>query len=201
MTTSNSQNRTASQERQTAETSISVAIDLDGSGSTDISTGIPFFDHMLTLLGKHSLIDLTVKADGDIDVDAHHTVEDTGIVLGECIREALGDKKGIRRYGMAYLPMDETLSRCVIDLSNRPHLEFRAPVSTPDAPNLPFTLVEEFFRAITNNLRANIHVELLYGRDGHHIAESMFKALARSLRQAAEIDPRETDIPSTKKAL
>ncbi len=201
MTTSNSKKRTASQERQTAETSISVAIDLDGTGSTDISTGIPFFDHMLTLLGKHSLIDLTVKADGDIDVDAHHTVEDTGIVLGECIREALGDKKGIRRYGMAYLPMDETLSRCVIDLSNRPHLEFRAPVSTPDAPNLPFTLVEEFFRAITNNLRANIHVELLYGRDGHHIAESMFKALARSLRQAAEIDPRETGIPSTKKAL
>ncbi|MDG0995300.1 MAG: imidazoleglycerol-phosphate dehydratase HisB [Akkermansiaceae bacterium] len=201
MTTSNSKKRTASQERQTAETSISVAIDLDGTGSTDISTGIPFFDHMLTLLGKHSLIDLTVKADGDIDVDAHHTVEDTGIVLGECIREALGDKKGIRRYGMAYLPMDETLSRCVIDLSNRPHLEFRAPVSTPDAPNLPFTLVEEFFRAITNNLRANIHVELLYGRDGHHIAESMFKALARSLRQAVEIDPRETGIPSTKKAL
>lgn len=201
MTTSNSKKRTASQERQTAETSISVAINLDGIGSTDISTGIPFFDHMLTLLGKHSLIDLTVKADGDIDVDAHHTVEDTGIVLGECIREALGDKKGIRRYGMAYLPMDETLSRCVIDLSNRPHLEFRAPVSTPDAPNLPFTLVEEFFRAITNNLRANIHVELLYGRDGHHIAESMFKALARSLRQAAEIDPRETGIPSTKKAL
>ena len=201
MTTSNSKKRTASQERQTAETSISVAINLDGTGSTDISTGIPFFDHMLTLLGKHSLIDLTVKADGDIDVDAHHPVEDTGIVLGECIREALGDKKGIRRYGMAYLPMDETLSRCVIDLSNRPHLEFRAPVSTPDAPNLPFTLVEEFFRAITNNLRANIHVELLYGRDGHHIAESMFKALARSLRQAAEIDPRETGIPSTKKAL
>ncbi len=201
MTTSSSQNRTASQERKTAETSISVAINLDGTGTTDISTGIPFFDHMLTLLGKHSLIDLTVKADGDIDVDAHHTVEDTGIVLGECIREALGDKKGIRRYGMAYLPMDETLSRCVIDLSNRPHLEFRAPVSTPDAPNLPFTLVEEFFRAVTNNLRANVHVELLYGRDGHHIAESMFKALARALRQAAEIDPRETGIPSTKEAL
>ena len=201
MTTPSSQNRTASQKRKTAGTSIEIAIDLDGSGATDIATGIPFFDHMLTLLGKHSLIDLTVKADGDIDVDAHHTVEDTGIVLGECIREALGDKKGIRRYGMSYLPMDETLSRCVIDLSNRPHLEFRAPVSTPDAPNLPFTLVEEFFRAITNNLRANIHVELLYGRDGHHIAESMFKALARSLRQAAEIDPRETGIPSTKEAL
>ncbi len=108
---------------------------------------------------------------------------------------------GIRRYGMSYLPMDETLSRCVVDLSNRPHLEFRAPVSTPDAPNFPFTLTEEFFRAITNNLRANIHAELLYGRDGHHIAESLFKALARALRQAVEIDPRETGIPSTKEAL
>lgn len=193
--------RKASQNRKTAETAINVSIDLDGNGTSDIATGIPFFDHMLTLLCKHSLMDLTVKAEGDIDVDAHHTVEDTGIVLGDCIREALGDKKGIRRYGMSYLPMDETLSRCVVDLSNRPHLEFRAPVSTPDAPNLPFTLVEEFFRAVTNNLRANIHVELLYGRDGHHIAESMFKALARSLRQAVEIDPRETGIPSTKEAL
>jgi len=193
--------RISSKDRKTAETNISVSIDLDGTGATDISTGIAFFDHMLTLLGKHSLMDITVKADGDIEVDAHHTVEDTGIVLGECIREALGDKKGIRRYGLSYLPMDETLSRCVVDLSNRPHLEFRAPVSTPDAPNLPFTLVEEFFRAVTNNLRANIHVELLYGRDGHHIAESMFKALARSLRQAVEIDPRETGIPSTKEAL
>ena len=201
MNAPNSHTRTASLDRKTAETSISIAINLDGTGTTDISTGIPFFDHMLTLLGKHSLIDLTVKADGDIDVDAHHTVEDTGIVLGECIREALGDKKGIHRYGLSYLPMDETLSRCVVDLSNRPHLEFRAPVSTPDAPNLPFTLVEEFFRAVTNNLRANIHVELLYGRDGHHIAESMFKALARALRQAVDIDPRETGIPSTKEAL
>ena len=143
--------RTASQDRKTAETNISVTINLDGSGTSDISTGVPFFDHMLTLLSKHSLIDLTVKAIGDIEVDAHHTVEDTGIVLGDCIRQALGDKKGIRRYGSAYLPMDETLSRCVIDLSNRPHLEFRAPTSTPDAPNFPFTLTEEFCRAITNN--------------------------------------------------
>ncbi len=193
--------RTASQHRKTAETDINLSINLDGTGKSDISTGIPFFDHMLILLSKHSLIDLTVKAVGDIEVDAHHTVEDTGIVLGDCIREALGNKMGIRRYGMAYLPMDETLSRCVIDLSNRPHLEFRAPIGTPDAPNLPFTLTEEFFRAVTNNLRANIHVELLYGRDGHHIAESMFKALARSLRQAVEMDPRETGIPSTKEAL
>jgi len=193
--------RTASQDRKTAETDISLSINLDGTGKSDISTGIPFFDHMLTLLSKHSLIDLTVKAIGDIEVDAHHTVEDTGIVLGDCIREALGNKMGIRRYGMAYLPMDETLSRCVIDLSNRPFLEFRAPDGTPDAPNLPLTLTEEFFRAVTNNLRANIHVELLYGRDGHHIAESMFKALARSLRQAVEMDPRETGLPSTKAAL
>ena len=193
--------RTASQDRQTTETSISLSINLDGSGKSDISTGIPFFDHMLTLLSKHSLIDLTVKAIGDIKVDAHHTVEDTGIVLGSCIRQALGDKKGIRRYGMAYLPMDETMSRCVIDLSNRPYLEFRAPTTTPDAPNFPFTLTEEFCRAVTNNLRANIHIELLYGRDGHHIAESIFKALARALRQAIDTDPRETGIPSTKETL
>ncbi len=193
--------RTASQNRKTAETSIRIAINLDGTGVSQISTGVPFFDHMLTLLCKHSLIDLDVETVGDIEVDAHHTVEDTGIVLGDCIREALGNKMGIRRYGMAYLPMDETLSRCVVDLSNRPHLEFRTPPATPDAPNFPLTLTEEFFRAITNNLRANIHVELLYGRDGHHIAESMFKALARALRQAVEMDPRETGIPSTKEAL
>lgn len=193
--------RTASQDRKTAETNIRVEIDLDGSGNADISTGIPFFDHMLTLLSKHSLMDLSVKAIGDIEVDAHHTVEDTGIVLGDCIRQALGDKKGIRRYGAAYLPMDETLSRCVVDLSNRPHLEFRAPTSTPDAPNFPFTLTEEFCRAVTNNLRANMHIELLYGRDGHHISESIFKALARALREAVEIDRRETGIPSTKEAL
>lgn len=193
--------RTARQDRKTAETSIRIAINLDGTGASKISTGVPFFDHMLTLLCKHSLIDLDIETIGDIEVDAHHTVEDTGIVLGDCIREALGNKMGIRRYGMAYLPMDETLSRCVVDLSNRPHLEFRTPPATPDAPNFPLTLTEEFFRAITNNLRANIHVELLYGRDGHHIAESMFKALARALRQAVEMDPRETGIPSTKEAL
>ncbi|MGJ8677631.1 MAG: imidazoleglycerol-phosphate dehydratase HisB [Akkermansiaceae bacterium] len=195
------QPRLASQDRKTAETDISISLNLDGTGKSTISTGVPFFDHMLTLLSKHSLIDLDVKTIGDIEVDAHHTIEDTGIVIGNLIREALGDKKGIRRYGMAYLPMDETLSRCVIDLSNRPHLEFRAPTCTPDAPNMPFTLTEEFMRAIASNLRANIHIELLYGRDGHHIAESMFKALARSLRQAIEMDPRETGIPSTKEAL
>ncbi len=193
--------RQASQDRKTAETDISISINLDGSGKSNISTGVPFFDHMLTLLSKHSLIDMDIKTIGDIEVDAHHTVEDTGIVIGECIREALGNKKGIRRYGMAYLPMDETLSRCVLDLSNRPHLEFRTPAGTADAPNFPLTLTEEFCRAISSNLRANVHIELLYGRDGHHIAESIFKAMARSLRQAIEIDPRETGIPSTKEAL
>ena len=193
--------RTASKHRDTAETKIELSLNIDGSGKADINTGIPFFDHMLTLLSRHSLIDLTVKVDGDIDVDFHHTVEDTGIVIGECLKEALGDKIGITRYGSAYLPMDETLSRVVIDLSNRPHLEFRHPENTPDAQNFPFTLVEEFFRAVTANLRANIHAELLYGRDGHHIAESLFKGLARALKQACEIDPRVTGIPSTKEML
>lgn len=193
--------RTASQNRDTAETKIQLSLDIDGSGKADIDTGIPFFDHMLTLLTRHSLIDLTVKVDGDIEVDFHHTVEDTGIVLGECLRDALGDKKGITRYGSAYLPMDETLCRVVIDLSNRPHLEFRHPENTPDAQNFRFTLVEEFFRAVTANLRANIHAEVLYGRDGHHIAESLFKGLARALKQACEIDPRVPGIPSTKEVL
>ena len=187
--------------RETAETKISLTLNLDGTGQSQIATKHPFFDHMLTLFSRHSLIDLQVEVDGDVEVDFHHTVEDTGIVIGECLREALGDKSGIRRYGHAYVPMDETLSRSVIDLSNRPQLEFNAPENTPDAQNFPFTLVEEFFRAVTSNLRANIHVELLYGRDGHHIAESMFKGLARSLRQAIEIDSRETGIPSTKEAL
>jgi imidazoleglycerol-phosphate dehydratase len=193
--------RTAARSRKTAETDIQLSLGLDGSGTSDIRTGVPFFDHMLTLFSKHGLIDLTLRVKGDIEVDFHHTVEDTGIVLGDCIREALGSKEGIRRYGCAYLPMDETLARVVVDLSNRPHLEFRAPAGTASAPNFPFTLVEEFCRAVASNLRANIHVELLYGRDGHHIAEAIFKGLARALREACERDPRVKGIPSTKEAL
>jgi imidazoleglycerol-phosphate dehydratase len=193
--------RNAGLDRKTAETEISLTIDIDGSGESEITTGVPFFDHMLTLFAKHGLFDLKVKTVGDIEVDYHHTVEDTGIVLGDCLRTALGTKEGIRRYGCAYLPMDETLARVVVDLSNRPHLEFRAPAGTPSAPNFPFTLVEEFCRAIASNLRANIHVELLYGRDGHHIAEAIFKGLARALRDACERDPRVKGIPSTKQAL
>ena len=195
------QARKASRNRKTAETTIELGLDLDGSGTSSIDTGIPFFDHMLTLFSKHGLFDLSVKAEGDIEVDFHHTVEDTGITLGEAMKEALGTKEGIRRYGCCYLPMDETLARVVVDLSNRPHLEFRAPANTPSAPNLPFTLVEEFCRALACNLRANIHVELLYGRDGHHIAEAIFKGLARALRDACERDPRVKGIPSTKEAL
>lgn len=193
--------RTANRSRKTAETDIELSIDLDGSGVSSIQTGIPFFDHMLTLFSKHGLFDLNVKTVGDIEVDGHHTIEDTGIVIGDCIREALGNKEGIRRYGCCHLPMDETLARVVVDLSNRPHLEFRAPQGTASAPNMPFTLVEEFCRAVASNLRANIHVELLYGRDGHHIAEAIFKGLARALREACERDARVKGIPSTKDAL
>jgi imidazoleglycerol-phosphate dehydratase len=193
--------RSASRSRHTAETRIELSIALDGSGDSTIATGIGFFDHMLTLFSRHGLFDLKLAAEGDLEVDFHHTVEDTGITLGEAMREALGDKKGIRRYGCCYLPMDETLARVVVDLSNRPHLELRAAPNTPSAPNFPFTLVEEFCRALASNLRANIHVELLYGRDGHHIAEAIFKGLARALRDACEIDPRVKGIPSTKEAL
>ncbi len=193
--------RTSKSIRKTAETSIDLSVDLDGDGSSEIKTGIPFFDHMLTLFSKHGLFDLNLRVDGDLEVDFHHTIEDTGIVLGECMREALGTKEGIRRYGCAYLPMDETLARVVVDLSNRPHLEFRAPVGTPSAPNMPFSLVEEFCRALASNLRANIHVEVLYGRDGHHVAEAVFKGLARALREACEKDARVKGIPSTKEAL
>ena len=193
--------RRAEQCRKTTETNVSLALNLDGEGLSSIETGIPFFDHMLTLFSRHSLIDLNLKVTGDVEVDYHHTVEDSGIVLGECLREALGEKQGITRYGHAYVPMDETLSRVVVDLSNRPWLEFNAPAGSPDAQNFPFSLVEEFFRALASNLRANIHVEIFYGRDGHHIAESAFKSLARALRTAVKRDERVKGIPSTKEAL
>lgn len=191
--------RQQSCKRTTGETDIELNINIDGSGHVAVSTGHAFFDHMLDLLGRHSLVDMTLTAKGDLDVDAHHTVEDVGIVLGDCLRAALGDKKGIRRYGSFYLPMDETLTRVVIDLSNRPYLVFRTPDNAPDAPNLPLSLCEEFCRALSNNLRCNLHVEVLYGKDGHHIAESIFKGLAHALKEAMEIDARSAGmIPSTK---
>lgn len=193
--------RSASQSRRTAETDISLSLDLDGSGTADIQTGIGFFDHMLTLLARHGLMDLKVRAVGDLHVDFHHTVEDVGIVLGSTFREALGDKKGIARYGWCYLPMDETLSRVVVDLSGRAYLEYRAPRGVESINGFSFQLVEEFLRGFTHSVAANVHVEVLYGRDAHHMAESIFKGLARALDQATRIDPRVTGVPSTKEAL
>lgn len=191
--------RTASLERITGETQITLKLKLDGTGCSAINTGHAFFDHMLDLLTRHSCLDITLSAQGDLAVDAHHTVEDVGIVLGESIAKALGYKRGITRYAVAYIPMDETLCRVVMDLSNRPYLQFNVPAGCPDAPNLPLSLVEEFCRALSNNLRCNLHVEVLYGRDGHHIAEAIFKGIARALKMAVSLDPAMAQrIPSTK---
>ena len=193
--------RTATITRRTAETDISLSVLLDGSGKADIDTGIGFFDHMLTLFAKHSLIDLTLRAKGDLHVDLHHTVEDTGIVLGQAIRQALGDKHGIVRYGSMLLPMDETLARVVLDLSGRAFFEHQVPERVDAIGGFPFQLVEEFMRAFSHNLAANLHTTILYGRDAHHMAEALFKGLARALDQAIRHDPRVIGVPSTKEAL
>jgi len=190
--------RTARIERKTGETDIAIALVIDGAGESRIATGIPFFDHMLTLFARHSLTDLTVTARGDLDVDLHHTVEDTGIALGQAFAQALGDKRGIRRYGWAYLPMDETLTRVVLDFSGRPYLEYRAPKAVESIGAFSFQLVEEFLRAFSVHAGANLHVEVLYGRDAHHMAESIFKGLAKAVDQARTIDPRVKGVPSTK---
>lgn len=193
--------RTARVRRETAETRITLAINLDGTGQAQIATGVGFFDHMLTLLAKHSLIDLTVEAAGDLHVDAHHTVEDVGICLGQALAQALGDKAGIRRYGSATLPMDEVLVTSAVDLSGRPFFVWRAevPVETLGTFNAP--LAEEFWRAVSSSGAFNLHVLLHYGRNTHHILEGIFKATARALRQAVETDPRMTGVPSTKGVL
>jgi len=193
--------RNARIERVTNETDITVDLVIDGRGHGDIQTKIPFFDHMLNLFARHGLVDLAVRADGDIDVDLHHTVEDTGIALGQSFTRALGDKRGIHRYGTAYVPMDETLTRVVVDVSGRPFLEFRAPKRIAPIGLFPFSLIEEFLRAFTNNAGINLHVEILYGRDSHHMAESVFKGLARALDEATKIDPRVEGVPSTKGTL
>jgi len=190
--------RSASRQRETAETSVSVDLVLDGSGAGDIETGIPFFDHMLVLLAKHSLFDLTIKARGDLAVDFHHTVEDTGIVLGEALAAALSTKTGIRRYGWARIPMDETLAQVAIDLSGRPFLAFRVPSETAPIGSFDFGLVEEFSRALAMSSAMTLHVEVEYGKNNHHIAEAIFKALARALDMACQIDPRVTGVPSSK---
>lgn len=193
--------RTASVERNTAETRVTIQLNVDGHGTSKCSTGIPFFDHMLTLFARHSLVDLTIQAKGDIEVDYHHTVEDVGISLGKAFAQALGEKQGIRRYGWAYLPMDETLARVVIDFSGRPYTEFRAPTGVDPIGKFPFQLVEEFLRGFAVNAGVNLHAEVLYGRDAHHMAEAIFKGLAKAVDQACQLDPRVQGIPSTKGTL
>lgn len=197
--------RTASIERTTSESSIRLSLDLDGDGTSSISTSVPFYDHMLTAFAKHSLIDLTVEASGDTDIDAHHTVEDTAIALGLALAEALGDKAGVRRYGDATVPLDEALARAVVDLSGRPFLVHSGEPAGFELHRIGghFTgsLVRHVFEAITLNARITAHVEVLAGRDPHHIAEAEFKAFARALRVAVEPDPRVTGVPSTKGAL
>lgn len=194
--------RQATIRRNTAETKIDLSVNLDGTGVSEISTGVAFFDHMLTLLSRHAMIDLKVKASGDTDVDYHHTVEDVGIVLGSAIKEALGDKAGIRRYGFFILPMDETLARCVIDLSNRSMLVYQADIINFMVKDFNIALVREFFQGVANSLGCNLHLNVEYGEEPHHIAEALFKAFAKALRAAVEIDPRQDGrVPSTKGTL
>ena len=194
--------RKAAIHRRTAETDIQIELVVDGTGVSKIDTGVPFFDHMLTLFAKHGLFDLTVKAVGDIEVDYHHTVEDTGIVLGQAFKEALGNKAGITRYGWCLLPMDETLARVALDLSGRALLVYEAPERAEAiGGRFSYQLVEEFLRAFAGALLANMHVDILRGRDSHHMAEAIFKGLARALDMATRIDPRVTGIPSTKEVL
>lgn len=193
--------RSASVERTTGETRINLSLSLDGEGRSDIRTGIPFFDHMLTLLSRHGLLDLEIAAKGDIEVDYHHTVEDVGITLGQTLSKALGDKTGIRRYGHAYVPMDEALARVVVDCSGRPFLAYEAPRGVEAIGLFPFQLVEEFLRAVAVNAGLTLHVSILAGRDAHHMAEAVFKALGRALDIAVSHDDRVKGIPSTKGVL
>ncbi len=187
--------------RKTKETQIELKIDLDGTGKSDISTGLGFFDHMMTLFSGHSLIDLTLKIKGDLDVDGHHTVEDAGIALGQAFKEALGDKKGIRRYGFFMLPMDETLCQTAIDFSGRPFLVYNAKFPVQKVGCFDLELVNEFWQGFVNAAGCNLHINVLYGGNGHHIAESIYKSAARAVRAAVEPDPRQTGIPSTKGSL
>ena len=190
--------RTATIKRKTRETDIELTLAIDGSGRSKISTGIGFFDHMLELFTKHGLFDLELQAKGDLNVDAHHTVEDVGLALGQALREALGDKAGLARYGWCLLPMDDALARIALDCSGRPYLAYDAPEEAGPIGDFPFQLIEEFLRAFSVQGGLNLHVALLDGRDTHHMAEAVFKGLARSLDQATRIDPRVEGVPSTK---
>lgn len=193
--------RCASVERRTLETSVSVELELDGSGSCEINTGVGFFDHMLTLLAKHSFMDLMLQATGDLDVDSHHTVEDCGLCLGQALRQAVGDKRGIHRYGSCYLPMDETLAHVVLDFSGRPYLVFKADIPKVQLGIYEAEMTEEFFRAVAMESGLTLHICVLYGSNTHHIIEAIFKAFARALAEAVAMDSRVKGIMSSKGAL
>ena len=194
--------RRATVRRETTETQIVVDLDLDGTGRYEVSTGIGFLDHMLEQLSRHSLIDLTVKADGDLHIDQHHTTEDSALAIGEALSKALGDRKGIQRFAHAYAPMDETLTRVAIDISGRPFLVWRTQFSQSKLGDFDTELFEHWFHSFAQSAGITLHVETLYGRNNHHIVESAFKALARALRAAIEVDPRKADqVPSTKGTL
>ncbi|WP_299399623.1 imidazoleglycerol-phosphate dehydratase HisB [Pelagibius sp.] len=194
--------RKATVDRNTKETRISASVNLDGSGSYEIATGIGFLDHMLEQLSRHSLIDITLKAEGDLHIDGHHTTEDSGIVLGQAVAQALGERRGIWRYGSALIPMDETLSRVALDASNRPYLIWKVAFSQDRLGSMDTELFKEWFQAFAQHAGLTLHVENLYGINNHHIVESCFKALARALREAIQIDPRKADaVPSTKGSL
>ncbi len=194
-------NRVAEITRKTNETDIRLSLNLDGSGTASIKTGVGFFDHMLDLLSRHSLIDLTVIANGDLHIDAHHTVEDVGIVLGQAIEKAVGDKRGIHRYGWAMIPMDESLAQVAIDLSGRPAFVYHVKYNADAIGSFPVELVEEFFKSVATAAKINLHITVPYGTNNHHIAEAIFKATARALRIAVSIDPKNPGIPSTKGSL
>ncbi len=194
--------RKAQCHRKTAETDIRMELSLDGSGTSSVKTGVPFLDHMLTLFAKHGLFDLSCTVHGDIEVDFHHTVEDTGIVLGQCFKDALGKKEGIRRYGWCLLPMDETLAQIALDLSGRPLLIYTAPERVDTiGVGFHFQLVEEFMRGFATAVGANLHMDIVRGKDAHHMAEALFKGLAKAMDQATQIDPRVIGVPSTKDLL
>jgi imidazoleglycerol-phosphate dehydratase len=193
--------RTATIRRETTETKIELKLDLDGTGRADLSTGVGFFDHMLNHLARHGLFDLTVKAEGDLHIDSHHTVEDVGICIGKALVEALGDKSGIRRYGSATVPMDETLVTVAVDLSGRPFLVWKAEIANELLGSFHSSLAEEFWRAVSSVGGFNLHVVLHHGHNTHHMIEAIFKATARALRMAVELDPRGAGIPSTKGVL
>lgn len=194
--------RQATISRKTKETQITATVDLDGSGTFDVKTGIGFLDHMLEQLARHSMIDITLKADGDLHIDFHHTAEDTGIVLGQAVAEALGEKKGITRYADVQLPMDDTLTRVAVDVSGRPYLVWRVEFSKPKVGEMDTELFREWFQAFAQNAGITLHVQNLYGENNHHIAETCYKGLARALRRAVEPDPRQAGrVPSTKGTL